>query len=290
MKNWLIVLTFFSLWISTMFSENVQQVLAYVLILSVGVLHGANDINLINLITRGKKKKSNFYKVLAYYLSTVILILGVFSIYPPLALFLFIIISGYHFGEQHFKGKVLKEVILTKLFYFFYGLTILFMIFHFNMNKTNPIFLEVIGFSMPDSFFRNILIAAVSGLVLCFLLVNSRKVIIVNVVEEIFYLLILMVVFKVADLLWAFSIYFILWHSIPSLKDQIEMLYGKFEIKGLLKYLKTSWAYWLTSIIGLIALFLIFKDNKEFFISILIYFLAAITFPHVIVMSKLEKN
>jgi len=290
MRNWLIVLTFFSLWISTMFNDSIQQILAYGFILSVGILHGANDITLINLFTKDKTKKINFYKVLTYYIVAILLILGVFSLYSPLALFLFILISSYHFGEQHLKNKIKDENVFIVPFYFFYGATILFMLFTFNIDKTNLIFEEVIGYLMPDSFFRTGLVIAIIGLVLTFIFLRVQKNVKLNLIEEVFYLLVLMLVFRVADLLWAFAIYFILWHSIPSLKDQIELLHGEAKIDGFLKYLKTSWVYWLSSILGLVLLYIIFKDDSEFLISILIYFLAAITFPHVIVMSRLEKN
>lgn len=289
MKNWLIVLTFFSLWISTMFNEEVQQALAYGVILSVGVLHGANDLTLIRITSFKKNKSLSFNKVLVYYVLTVLVILAVFFIYPALALFLFLVISSFHFGEQHLREKIKEESLLSKMAYFFYGLTILFMIFNFNINKTLPIFLEVTELPIPKSFFEITFVIAVIGLVITFTSLMLKKQIRVNLVEEIFQLLVLMLVFRVADLLWAFSIYFVLWHSIPSLKDQIEVLHGKAEVKGIKKYLKSSWIYWLSSLIGLVVLYFIFKDDSEFFVSILIYFLAAITFPHVIVMSRLEK-
>ena len=47
MKNWIIVGTFFCLWLATYFSEGIQAVLAFGSIATVGLLHGANDINII---------------------------------------------------------------------------------------------------------------------------------------------------------------------------------------------------------------------------------------------------
>ena len=46
--------------------------------------------------------------------------------------------------------------------------------------------------------------------------------------------------------------------------------------------------YWAISVLGLFLLLWFLKDRSFNMISILIFFLAAITFPHVIVMSKLE--
>ncbi|KPM31457.1 15,15'-beta-carotene dioxygenase [Croceitalea dokdonensis DOKDO 023] len=288
MKNWLLVLTFFSLWLTTMFDSDIQQYLAYAIILTVGVLHGANDITLIKTISSKRGSKVRYSKVLLYYLITVLLILAVFFVYPPLALTLFILISSYHFGEQHLKQATVSSHLLSKSCYFFYGLVILFMIFTLNVNKTAPIFLEVTGFEPSPIFFGTTLAIAIVGLLISYSVLWYRKQVHLNVLEELAFLVILALVFTVADLLWAFGIYFVLWHSVPSLRDQIQLLHGKAEIQGLKTYLKTSWLYWLASIVGLVVLYLVLQGNNDYFISILVYFLAAITFPHVIVMSRIE--
>lgn len=291
MKNWLIVLTFFSLWISTMFSVEIQQYLAYTLILTVGVLHGANDLTIIRFTTNQSSKGLSVKRVLVYYVLTVVSIIGVFTLYAPLALGMFLLISSYHFGEQHLNGAIDKTSAFSGIFYFFYGLTILFMIFNFNLDKTIPIIEEVTNLTIPEFIFRYVLIAALVGMVATYLFLAFKKRIQIQVLLEVFYLLVLMIVFRVADLLWAFAIYFVLWHSIPSLKDQIAVLYGpKQSFFGVKKYLQASWVYWLVSLSGLAILYFIFRDNSEFFVTILIYFLAAITFPHVIVMSRLNKS
>jgi len=41
---------------------------------------------------------------------------------------------------------------------------------------------------------------------------------------------------------------------------------------------------------GLAALYYFFQDKEGLFLSIMIYFLAAITFPHVLVMTKLNRG
>lgn len=290
MRNWTIVATFFCLWISTMFEAVVQQYLAYALILTVGVLHGANDITLIRFSAKKNDVSFRFSKILVYYVITVLSVLAVFFIYPPMALISFVLISGYHFGEQHFKKHMKSNRFLASVLFLFYGLTVLFMIFYFNINKVSPILTEVIGVTWPVAFFQYGLIAVCGTFVTVLLWLTYTKQLKTNLLEELFYILVLLVVFNTADLLWGFCIYFILWHSIPSLMDQVHVLYGSASKKGLIRYLQSSWVYWTISIVGLVLLYLIFQNNTDFFISILIYFLAAITFPHVIVMSKIENT
>lgn len=273
-----------------MFNGLVQTYLAYGLILTFGILHGANDISVIQYSTAKYGVDVQFSKVLGYYVLTVLAILLIFFIFPPLALLLFIVLSGYHFGEQHFKNQVKKKTLKTTLLYLFYGLTILFMIFYFNLNKVKLIFIDLTQIEFGDSFFKYTLIGVLFLFLSLLSYLTVKKEITVNFIEEIFYVLALLVVFVTADLLWGFCIYFILWHSLPSLRDQIEVLYGKASKIEFVKYIRSSWLYWLVSITGLGVLYIIFRDNTTYLTSILIYFLAAITFPHVIVMSRLEND
>lgn len=290
MRNVALVGTFFCLWLSTMFNGTVQVTMAYVLILSVGVLHGANDISIIRSAAEDTGLKLNISMVLVYYVLTVLGILAIFAIYPPLALLFFIVISGYHFGEQHLKAFSHEKNMPIKAAYLMYGLTILFMVFYFNMNNVIPIIKDVTSFELSKMFFGySLLISAISLVVLmgvCWYKGWLRF----PIYKELFYFVVLYVLFNTADLLWGFAIYFILWHSVPSLRDQIIFLYGKANRQGLLRYLKSSWLYWGVSLLGLFLLFFIFQNNTEYLTTILIYFLAAITFPHVIVMSQLEKH
>jgi uncharacterized membrane protein SpoIIM required for sporulation len=70
------------------------------------------------------------------------------------------------------------------------------------------------------------------------------------------------------------------------LKDQIVVLHKEFNKQNVLLYLKNSFLYWLISITSLFGLYY-FLDNDKLFISMFFSFLAAITFPHVIVMFNL---
>ncbi|GMN07539.1 hypothetical protein MTsPCn5_29280 [Croceitalea sp. MTPC5] len=290
MKNGIIVATFFCLWISTMFSAVVQQFLGYALILTVGVLHGANDLTLIRFAALKNAIPLRYSSALLYYIAAVFGTLLLFFSYPPLALLSFILISGYHFGEQHFKDRQTLSRFFKVVLFSSYGLLILFMIFYFNVNKTIQILHEITGFRLTDTSLKFVLILSLVVFTAVMFYARLTKQLKANLIEEFFYLLVLFVVFNVADLLWGFAIYFILWHSIPSLADQIRLLYGKAGRSQLVAYLKSSWMYWLLSILGLVVIYMIFQDNMDFFISIMVYFLAAITFPHVIVMSKLEEG
>ncbi len=283
----MIVATVFSLWFSVYFDEYTEAAIAYTLIMSFGVLHGANDIRLIQSINLNYSK-SVFCKIVLIYVSVVLSILILFYLFPILALSLFILVSGYHFGEQHWSQSVVVHSFWNILFYSLYGLFILFMLFNIKSEQVVPILEDVMQISMPLAFFDYSILFLGLGLLAIGSYYFLNKRVKRNLLEELFVLVVFFIIFKTASLLWGFCIYFIIWHSIPSLKDQMDYLYGESNWKTFGRYVKDSLLYWILSIIGLLALLWFLNGSSENMITILIYFLAAITFPHVIVMSRLE--
>jgi len=106
---------------------------------------------------------------------------------------------------------------------------------------------------------------------------------------ETFYLLVFTIIFKVSSLIWGFAIYFILWHSIPSIINQISYLNGSFNWKNFVVYIQNAFIYWIVSLIGIVILYYLFRDVK-LFNAIFFSFLAAITFPHVAVLFLVFKR
>jgi Brp/Blh family beta-carotene 15,15'-monooxygenase len=110
-----------------------------------------------------------------------------------------------------------------------------------------------------------------------------------DIVLNIFYLLVFAVVFKTADLIWAFAIYFVVWHSIPSIKEQINYLYGEFTFKNFLIYFKSAFPYWIITLFGIVILYYTI-ENKQLFNALFFSLLAAITFPHTFIIIKMQNK
>ena len=283
-----IVLSFFALWITTYFSINYQQTIGFVIIFLFGILHGSNDLLLISKINNEKATKIR-KKILIYYVVFVLFGILLFYSLPQLALLLFIIMSAYHFGEQHWNNlspkKVSKSVIA---FQTTYGLFILFLLFNFHQDEVRKIIEQIINSAIPFINFYGSLIfigfsLVITGIVLFFQNPNFKNEIAVNIV----YLILFGIIFKNANLIWAFAIYFIVWHSLPSIKEQICFLYGNYSIKNFVRYFKAAFVYWILSLIGILLLYLLFKD-QEIFKALFFSFLAAITFPHALVIMKMQ--
>lgn len=290
LESAILVSTFFSLWLAVILDESLEHFMAYILILSFGILHGSNDLTLIR---KGKKHHSssrNYLKVLLYYLLFVLGSVLIFYVFPSLALFVFVLFSGYHFGEQHLVSKTIIPSRINSLMYFSYGSFILFLLFYTNSIVSIQIIKAIIGHSIPVMIFKvGLIVSGISTLGFGLFLLLEKK-LKINPVKELFFLGVFFVVFKTASLLWGFAIYFILWHSIPSLYDQIFYLYGTMNKKSFKGFIKDSFPYWLISVVGLLVLLYVFRDNLETSLAFFFSFLAAITFPHVLVIKRLNQH
>lgn len=281
-----IVSSFVGLWITSLLPESFELILGFILIFTFGMIHGSNDLMIVNRLSNSNNSK--FFSILLTYMFVVSSAIVIFYLVPVLALSLFVLFSAYHFGEQHWE-ETLNEFnsYLKRIFFFCYGMLILFMIFNFNPDKVVEIIYEITSYSLLEIYSLEVITTLVGIL---FLLISyglyNNSIKLPSVFRELALLLILGIVFKASSLIWGFTIYFILWHSIPSLLDQITFIFGDLEKKSIFKYAIAALPYWLISLIGISVLFLIFKNEKHFY-SLFFAFIAAVTFPHAIVMLKM---
>jgi len=288
--NFAIVASFFGLWIASILIKEIQIIIGFLLIFTFGILHGANDLLLIKNI-REKNKPISYYKILNYYIAVVLFGALLFYIIPWFALLIFVMISGFHFGQQQWQN--LPEKIkspFSNLFQFSYGIFILLLLFVFHSKEVQEIIFEISSINIDPIYF--IIAMEIFGVLLAlmaiYFAINSKKFRDQAIIES-FYLLVFTILFKSSSLIWGFSLYFILWHSIPSIIDQIKFLKGKFNFKNFLIYCRSALYYWIFSLLGIAILYLLFKD-QEVFNALFFSFLAAITFPHAIVILKMYQN
>lgn len=284
-----VITSFAGLWLTSYLSNKYQTILGFFLILSFGVLHGANDLVLISHLK--SDKKLDFVKLIGIYVLIVGISVLLFTNIPVLALSLFILVSSYHFGEQHWNEIItIKKNLLTSLFQFNYGLLILVILFYFNGREVIEIIKEITQYTISEIYIDSavlvaLFIFAISSLRMCFISKTFKN----KIIEQLFYLIVLAIVFKASGLIWGFTIYFIFWHSIPSLNDQLTFLYGSATWSDFKKYFKTAFVYWIISLVGIFALYFIAKDMLVFD-ALFFAFLASITFPHFIVILNMYKN
>jgi Brp/Blh family beta-carotene 15,15'-monooxygenase len=283
-----IIATFAGLWLTSYLSDTNQLIFGFILIFTFGILHGANDLVLINQIEN--KKKMAFLRIISFYIIIVLSSVVMFTLLPTLALLLFLLVSGYHFGEQHWVSLVEDTSKYRKPFELLYGLFILSILLYINEEEVTKIIYEITKIHVNTLYYKVFLIATGVLLVLFSYLMAKKHVDFKkNITEQLFYLVLLCVIFKSSSLIWGFTIYFIFWHSIPSLNDQITFLYGKYSFHNFKQYFKTAFLYWLLSLIGITLLYYVAKDLVVFD-ALFFSFLASITFPHAFVILKMFKK
>ena len=285
--NLSIILSFLGLWITSIFSGQIEIILGFVLIFSFGVLHGSNDILLIDTFSNSKTKYT-FLRVLCTYLFAVFSVIILLYLVPAVALVIFIVFSAFHFGEQHWDYRLIKvpEVILN-IFYLLYGLLVLQILFFLNQDDVTIIVNSIISDTIPENLIRYCFIFNIAAFVLLsFYMFFKSRAFKKNILIELFYLLVFTIIFKVSTLIWGFTIYFILWHSIPSLFEQVVFIYGDFSKQNLLSYCKKAFPYWIISLIGITIAYFLFKNTK-IFNTIFFSFIASVTLPHALIINKM---
>jgi Brp/Blh family beta-carotene 15,15'-monooxygenase len=284
-----VLLSFLGLWLTSYLSVEDQTFLGFGLIFSFGILHGANDLQLINHIEY--KKKRSFLKILLGYVVLVLLSALLFLSIPIFTLLLFVVVSAYHFGEQNWQ-EYLKDYnkTITGLYQFIYGILILVALFYFNAPEVEKIIFKIAAITILEHHFLILLLISLSlYTVISLFIIRQRKDLQKIIVEQTFYIMVLCIIFNVASLFLGFAIYFIFWHSIPSLNDQIKFLYGSYSFANFKRYFKSAFLYWAISLIGVSIFYTISKD-MVIFDALFFSFLASITFPHFIIIIFMYKK
>lgn len=284
-QDFKIFFTFLLFWTSIQFGQIIEDSIAYVIVLSIGIIHGSNDFTIL------KKQKSNttsFLKSTGFYLFLIIMCILSYITHPYISFLFFILLSSYHFGEQHLEEKVFGSKIFKSILYIAYGMLIFSLIFIENLSDVDNIMKNLTGNSIPNDWINIMFFSSLLLLIVLFIYHFTRKIKPkIQIVRELFYLLLLFLVFKTSSLIFGFAIYFVLWHSIPSILDQTKFLSGDYSFQTILEYFKTAFIYWLISIIGLIVAYYFINESQ--FSSIIFIVLFAVTAPHVWVMSRMKQ-
>ena len=266
------------------FNDSSQNLISFLGIFSFGILHGANDLKIIDKNFGKSQKKFKGFFFLSYIL-VIILGIGIFYWIPGIALISFVLVSCYHFGEQHLerivdlnKGKV--------FFYFTYGAIIFLMLFSIHYSETVKVIFQISGKVLPFTFFiYSLLITSLALIFQALYHFKKSKLLL----QEFSLLGLFALLFASSNLLFSFGIYFVVWPSLPSLNSQVKFLYYETcsDKTGYKKYIKASFLYWILALGGLGGVYFFADIPKEQFLPLFFSFLAAITFPHAIVMERM---
>ena len=284
-ENFMLFFTFFLFWVSIQFGEVVEDFLAYVMVISVGILHGAND--LLILSTKDQKDKK-LIKNLLIYIGIILLCVVIYLLSSFLAIVLFVVLSAYHFGEEHLSHKINVNFGFNAVYFLSYGLFIFALLFYQSLSDVDVIMTELTGrtFSKTQIEITLITSAIFLGAGTVFLILTKRNESVLFL-REFLYLVLLFFVFNTSSLILGFAIYFILWHSIPSIIHQIEFISGNLNKRNVISYVKKALIYWVISIAGLLFLYQLLPEIK-LLATVIFVILFAVTAPHTWVMHRMK--
>jgi len=271
--------------------DNNLVILCLFLILTLGISHGSLD----NI--KGKKllKKFDIKSMSAFYIGYSLISLSIiliWIIFPKSLLFIFLIVSSYHFGKEDTGFLKKEKKIYDGVLYFLKGSTVIVspLLFHkietilifqsLNFNITGIIYIENIFLYilLIFSFFSSLFLYLKKDIEInSLLLMDFFSILILN------YFL---------NPIVAFTIYFCFLHSIRhSLSLMIQL--NKNIKRGLFLFLKKALPLsMITAFFYLLSLY--FLNNSyvlnESIYKVIFIGLASLTFPHILLEYLLEKN
>ena len=283
-----------------MFLESSEQIssnflsntVALILILTIGVSHGALDDIKGYKILKYYKIKNKIVFFLSY-IFFAILIVALWVILPTLMLILFLIIASYHFGKEDCWGTEIKKSNLDIINFILKGSLIVFAPLWLSFNETITIF-NILGIK-NESFYTLLNIANENYLFVIFTVMSALSNFLIakdmkNLTGLFIDVLAIILLYSAFSPLIAFTIYFCFLHSIrhsASLMFELnidikELIKKAFRLTAL-----TALLFWIC-ITVLVNYFKIDIDSS--IITVIFIGLASLTFPHILLEHLLEKN
>ncbi|MDB9735452.1 Brp/Blh family beta-carotene 15,15'-dioxygenase [Candidatus Pelagibacter ubique] len=296
-----IIFLFFSTSLALIFDQfkslSISPIICLLLILSIGISHGALDNQ------KGKRliklyNVNNIYYFYLIYLIIAATIIAIWLLAPTLSLIIFLIIAAYHFGKEDTEFLITKKSNLNIILYLLKGILIIIapLMFHFvetiNIFKflliQNEIFYSFLNFIENNYIISFIFL--ISLLTNIYFFLTGFKIVNLLIFFDFTSILILNYFFSP---LVAFTLYFCFLHSFRHSLSLITEL-DKYNFKnGLLIFIKKAAPLTiLTAIFYLLSLYYLSNHYlvNEAIYKVIFIGLASLTFPHILLEYFLEKN
>ena len=262
-----------------------------ILILILGVSHGAFDNVKGEKLLRLFGYRSLFSFYLAYIIIS-ILIIFFWLLFPNTVLLLFLIVAAFHFGKEDTTFSFRGKFMIAEFLYFLKGSAVIIAPLLFQNEKTLEIFRILNFYVFESNMFTNQFL--ITLLCLSFLsslfLSNKKSADLKGLMMMDFFSLIILNLFLTPVL--AFTIYFCFLHSV---RHSITLIFelDKSLKSGLKKFIYR--AIPLTCVTGVIFLMAVYFLSNFYGLNDAIYKvifigLASLTFPHILLEYLLEKN
>jgi Brp/Blh family beta-carotene 15,15'-monooxygenase len=273
----------------------VQLALAVGMILLIGIPHGATDYLIFQNLSRpmwGSKEMTQFY-------FNYVLLMAAYAMLwwfiPAVALAVFLIISMYHFGQSNWNYIPFENKWWAYGTYLLWGGFVLLTPILWHYGSAAVIIESIIGYAMPviakpwREAFCIALFVANLWLTLYYFIQHdiSRR----AFMDEIVNLFVLALLLINVPLLLAFTIYFVCWHSLSSMMDQIRFFRQQLTSYSLKDYMKNALPLSLVAIGSLGAFaYAQAQMNLPVNIGLVFIFISVVTLPHMLLIDRLYEE
>ncbi len=276
--------------------QSVEPYLVLVLVLILGVPHGATDLTIFKAFAKRVSWKGLIIFSIAY--------LGVIGLYaamwwalPVQAFGLFLIMSVYHFGQSNLAPIVYDNRPTAVLHYLIWGATALFVpvLLHAEHAQAIVVAMTSYSFPLPEPSQLLFIIWSIVGLnVLSFvLLLIFGKISVTVFVRELIHLVVLLQMFFYTSLLLGFTIYFVFWHSLASVIDQNNFFQRKIQSYRWQHFLWLALPVALTGCLLVVFIRYYLPEGLVLSHEIMGYIfigLSLLTLPHMLLVDQLYKQ
>ncbi len=271
-----------------------SYLLFLVIIFTVGIPHGALD-HIIYHQSRTRKEKSMVFFYFRYL--GLIMVVGIFWLLLPVPSFIvFLLLSAYHFGQSqlyYVKGPVFLKHIL----FIIWGTFLLSIMITMNFQECLTIFASLEWLQVHSWMSRGLwnIILLVSGIVLTsgfFYIMYAGFISKFRMILELVLLAAFVLLSAQTNVVFTFTIYFGLWHSLRSLVIEYDSLYQVIRNYSIQRFLKQLMPFSILAISFLIAVYYL----SEAFIPgvspymLFIIIISTLTVPHLMIMYNLYRT
>ncbi len=278
--------------------ENMQFMFFITGIVLLGIPHGAADLL---VATKNSAREDKYFSLAGFffnYLGRLVLFGLVIWLFPVGGISIFIVFAAYHFGQTdliQFKTQTLTG----KLLVISYGFTILATILLLHFKEVQPIFQQLFPGLRNTSILnwineKRYLLSVLTAL---FFLVNCSRYFLMNppgrvqMLRFFIQMALIMAILAILPMLAGFTFYFVIWHSILSLRNIVRYLQGggTYSTSTILRQIC------LYSVLALAGITLVgvtgymFIDHQSVIIYVILG-LAVLTAPHMNIMDHMYAN
>ena len=257
--------------------NNITTFIALILISTIGVYHGAFDINKANHICKNLNLKPYNFNLI--YILFSLTIVALWAYFPTALIAVFLLLSAHHFGSEEYLYYKFKPSFISSLLR---GSLVLILPITFHFNETIYIFKTInIELNSPTIFALEsnyIVLALITFNNFIFSITKESNVKLSKIMINIDMFILVLINFLIEPLA-AFTIYFCFLHSVRNIY-KIDNHYQKSILESNKQVFNISYLTFFIFSIVFLTLFMMFDLSASAYNTIFIG-LAALTFPHI---------